>query len=51
MNALLFILCLNDHIGEGGKPPMVGKHKLIIEIDNDLKDKMFHVLNIFLTVF
>jgi hypothetical protein len=51
MNALLFILCLNDHIGEGGKPPMVGKHKLVIEIDNNLRDKMFHVMNIFPTIF
>jgi hypothetical protein len=51
MNALVFILCLNDHIGEGGKPPMVGKHKLIIEIDNNLRNKMFHVLNIFPIVF
>jgi len=51
MNALLFILCLTNHIGEDGKPLMVGKHKLIIEINNNLRDKMFHVLNIFPTIF
>jgi hypothetical protein len=45
MNALLFILCLNDHIGEGGKPPMVGKYKL------NLREKTFHVLNIFPILF
>jgi len=51
MNALLFILCLTNHIGEDGKPPMVGKHKLIIEINSNLRDKIFHVLNIFPTIF
>jgi hypothetical protein len=33
MNELLFILCLTDHIGEDGKPPMVGRHKLIIKME------------------
>jgi hypothetical protein len=51
MHALLFILCLIDHIGEGGKPPMVEKQKLIIEINNNLRDKMFDVLHIFPTIF
>jgi hypothetical protein len=40
-----------DDNEEGGKPPMVGEHKLIIELDNNPRDKIFHVWKIFPTLF
>jgi hypothetical protein len=40
-----------DDDEEGGKAPMVREHKLIIELDNNPRDKIFHVLKIFPTLF